>query len=245
MQQLGWDMANYMGIRATKEFDLLSHNMANANTPGFKQELLHLWRLEAPSAPVDTLGQQKAYFLNVRSRDYTQGSLHETGNDTDFALDGPGFFKVQTPQGIRYTRNGTFQLNGQWQLVTKEGYLVLGKNGPITLNANDQNFYMDQEGGVHMDKSLGDQVMIVNFPHPQGLRQDGQCFYVPTPEAGHETEVTNGTKLREGEIEESNCDTTSQMVQLMNIQRSFEAYMKIIDTFAAKDRKVIQEVGTP
>jgi len=237
-------MAVYMGTRASQEFELLSHNMANANTPGFKQELLHLWRLEAPGEPTDELGQQQAYFLNVRSRDYAQGSLHATGNDTDFGLDGPGFFKVQTPKGILYTRNGAFRLNKDWQLVTKEGYLVMGKNGPITLNANDQNFYMDQEGGVHMDKSLGDQLKIVDFPHRQGLRQQGHCYYAPTPQAGRETEATTNTKLREGEIEESNFDANAEMVQLINIQRSFEAYMKVIDTFAAKDRKVIEEIGT-
>jgi len=241
--QLGWNMATYMGIRASKELELLSHNMANANTPGFKQELLHLWRLEAPGDPVDEQGQQQAYFLNVRSRDYSQGSLHATGNDTDFGLDGPGFFKVQTPQGVQYTRNGAFRLNQEWQLVTKEGYLVMGKNGPITLNANDQNFYMDQEGGVHMDKSLGDQITVVDFPNPQALRQQGHCFYAATPASGQETEPTN-TKIREGEIEESNLDPTAEMVQLIDIQRTFEAYLKVIDTFAAKDRKVIEEVGT-
>jgi len=244
VQQLGWNMANYMGIRASQELELLSHNMANANTPGFKQELLHLWRLEAQGAPTDELGQQQAYYLNVRSRDYTQGGLHATGNDTDFGLDGPGFFKVQTPQGLRYTRNGAFRLNQDWQLVTKEGYLVLGKNGPITLNANDQNFYMDQEGGVHLDKSLGDQIIIVDFPNPQGLKQQGHCFYIATPQAGQETEANTNTKIREGEIEESNFDPNAEMVQLINIQRNFEAYMKVIDTFAAKDRKVIEEVGT-
>lgn len=244
MQQLGWNMATYMGIRASQEFELLSHNMANANTPGFKQELLRLWSLEAPGEPTDDLGQQQAFFLNVRSRDYTQGSLHSTGNDTDFGLDGPGFFKVQTPQGLRYTRNGLFQLNGDRQLVTKEGYLVMGKNGPISLNANDQNFYVDQEGGVHMDMSLGDQIAIADFPNPQGLIQQGHCYYAATPEAGQETEPTN-TKIREGEIEASNFDPTAEIVQLINIQRNFEAYMKVIDTFAAKDRKVIEEIGTP
>lgn len=244
MQQSGWNMATYMGIRASQEFELLSHNMANANTPGFKQELLNLWRLETQGASADELGQKPAYFLNVRHRDYTQGALHATGNDTDFGLDGPGFFKVQTPQGVRYTRNGIFQLNPDRQLVTKEGYLVLGTNGPISLNANDQNFYMDQEGGVHLDKSLGDQLAVVDFPNPQGLIQQGHNYYASTPQAGEETPNTT-TKIREGEIEESNFDPSAEIVQLINIQRTFDAYLKVIDTFAAKDRKVIEEIGTP
>jgi flagellar basal-body rod protein FlgG len=233
-----------MGMRASEELDLLSHNMANASTPGFKQELLYLWRLEALGEPSDSLGQVPAYFLNVRSRDYTQGSLHGTGNDTDFALDGPGFFKVETPQGIRYTRNGEFRLNNDRQLVTKEGYLVQGKSGPISLNANDQNFYMDPEGGVHLDRSLGDQISVVDFPNPQGLIQQGSCFYAATPESGTEIEALTA-KVRQGEIEESNVDPTTEIVQLINIQRSFEAYLKVLDTFTAQDQKVINEIGTP
>ena len=242
--EVGWNMAAYMGLRAAKELDLLSHNMANASTTGFKQELLHLWRLQAPGDPTDKLGQQAAYFLDVRSRDFTQGSMHETGNDTDFALDGPGFFKVETPQGIRYTRDGTFRLTKDWELATKEGYLVQGKSGPITLNANDQNFYMDQEGGVHLDKSLGDQIAVVDFINPQALLLQGKNFYVATKESGSEIEALN-TKIRQGEIEDSNTNPTAEMVQLMNIQRNFEAYLKVLDTFVAKDRKVIEEIGAP
>jgi len=242
--QIGWNMAAYMGERASKELELLSHNLANASTPGFKQELLYLWRLDSQAQSSDPLQQQQASYLNVRSRDITQGNLRQTGNETDFALDGPGFFKVQTPQGIRYTRNGMFRLNSDYQLATQEGYLVQGKNGPLTLNANDQNYYMDQEGGIHMDKSLGDQMAVVDFANPQGLATQGHTLYVATPAAGQEIEAPT-TKVREGEIEESNFDPTAEMVQLVNIQRSFEAYLKVLETFAAKDQKVIDEIGTP
>ncbi len=242
--QIGWNMAAYMGTRASKEFELLSHNMANASTPGFKRELQQLWRLDSPAESTDPLGQRQGAFLDVRSRDFTQGNLHETGNDTDFGLDGPGFFKVQTPQGVRYTRNGLFRLTPDRQLATQEGYLVMGKNGPLTLNANDQNYYMDQEGGVHMDNSLGDQMAVVDFANPQGLTHQGNCLYVATPASGQEIEAP-ATKVREGEIEESNFDPTAEMVTLVNIQRSFEAYLKVLDTFAAKDQKVIDEIGSP
>lgn len=242
--QIGWNMAAYMGTRASKEMELLSHNLANASTPGFKQELLYLWRLDTPAESSDPMGQRQAAYLNVRSRDLTQGNLHETGNETDFALDGPGFFKVETPQGVRYTRNGTFRLNANFQLSTQEGYLVQGKNGPITLNANDQNFYMDMEGGIHMDKSLGDQMVVADFANPLGLAPQGHTLYAATPAAGQEIGAPT-TKVRQGEIEESNIDPTVHMVQLVQVQRNYENYLKILDTFAAKDQKVINEIGTP
>jgi len=243
VQQLGWNQAVYMGTRASQELELLTHNMANASTPGFKRELLRLWRQDSPNEPADSMGQKPAYFLNVRHRDHTQGTFHTTGNENDFALDGPGYFKVETPQGVRYTRNGQFRLNAERQLVTREGYMVQGKSGPISLNANDQNFYVDPEGGVHMDKSLGDQFAVVDFPNPHALKQQGGSYYAASPEAGQETEAPN-TKVRQGEVEESNFDPSAEMVQLMNVHRSFDAYMKVLDTFAAKDRKVIEEIGT-
>ncbi len=244
VQQKVWDMTVYMGTRASQELELASHNMANASTPGFKQELLRLWRLDSPAASTNPLEQRPGSYLDVRSRDFTQGSLRESGSDTDFALDGPGFFKVQTPQGIRYTRNGLFRLTADRQLATQEGYLVLGKNGPLTLNANDQNFYMDQEGGIHMDNSLGDQMAVVDFANPQGLTSQGNSLFVATPSSGQEIEAP-ATKVREGEIEESNFDPNAGMIQLVSINRSFEYYLKILETFAAKDQKVIDEVGTP
>jgi len=242
--QIGWNQAVYMGTRAGSEFELLSHNMSNANTPGFKQELIRLWGVQSPKDIPNELGQVPSYFINVRSRDLTQGALHETGNDTDLALDGPGYFKVETPQGVRYTRNGQFQLNPDRQLVTQQGYLVLGKNGPITLNSIDQKFYIDLEGGIHMDNSLGDQLAVVDFPNPQALALQGGNFYAATSESGGETTPIT-TKVRQGEVESSNFDPTSEVVQLVNIQRSFEAYLKVLDTFTTKDQKVIELVGMP
>ena len=184
MEQIGWNMTTYMGMRASQEFELLSHNMANASTPGFKQELLHLWRLEDPNGPTDNLGQRPAYFLNVRSRDYTQGSLHATGNETDFALDGPGFFKVETPQGVRYTRNGLFRLTTDRQLATKEGYLVLGKSGPITLNSIDQNYYVDHGGRRPYGPVPGRPDRGGGFCQPPGFSPAGEKLLRRHPAIG-------------------------------------------------------------
>jgi flagellar basal-body rod protein FlgF len=163
---IGWNMAAYMGVRASRELETVSHNLANASTLGFKRELLNNWQLSPPQNPL--AGEpEAAQYVDVRSRDLNQGSIHETGKDTDLALQGPGFFKIQTPQGIRYTRNGNFRLNPDLQLVTQEGYQVMGKNGPITLDSLDKDFTFDAEGGVHLDKNLGDQIIVVDFPNPR------------------------------------------------------------------------------
>ncbi len=179
----GWNMAAYMGVRASQELAVVSHNLANASTVGFKRELLNNWQVNAP-ANLTADGAGAKNYVDVRSRDLEQGPIHETGKDTDLALQGPGYFKVQTPQGIRYTRNGNFSLDNDYQLVTPEGYTVMGKNGPITLNALDKNFSIDAEGGVHLDNNLGEQVMVVDFPNPQDLSPRGKITWRPGPRPG-------------------------------------------------------------
>lgn len=236
---IGWDMAAYMGVRASRELEVVSHNLANASTPGFKRELLNAWRLTGlrPGDP-----ELRPAYLDVLSRDFSQGALHTTENETDLALEGQGFFKVETPQGVRYTRNGCFLINSDRQLVTQEGYPVLGKNGPITLDAIDQKFSVDEQGGIHLDNSLSDQLAVVAFPHPQDLRPQGRNYYATGPEAGEEQEA-KATRILQGVVEQSNTDPVEEAVNLITIQRSFESYLKVLDAFAASDRKVVEEIG--
>jgi flagellar basal-body rod protein FlgG len=235
---VGWDMAAYMGTRAMRELEVVSHNLANSSTVGFKRELLSNWRLRNPGIS----GAPPPAYLDVLSRDFSQGALHTTENETDLALEGRGFFKVETPRGLRYTRNGCFRLNPERQLVTQEGYPVLGKNGPITLDAIDQKFSVDGQGGIHLDNSLSNQLTVVDFANPQDLRPEGHTFYAAGPEAGEELEAQT-TRVLQGMIEEINLDQVEEAVNLITIQRSFETYLKVLDTFAASDRKVVEDIG--
>jgi flagellar basal-body rod protein FlgG len=237
----GWNMAAYMGVRASRELEVVSHNLANTSTAGFKRELLNNWMVRSPATSQGELVEPGNY-VDVRSRDMEQGSIHETGKDTDLALQGPGYFKVQTPQGIRYTRNGSFALNPEYELVTQQGHKVMGKNGAIALNALDKEFTFDAEGGIHMDKNLGDQILVVDFPNPQDLRPEGQNFLIPGPQAGLEQE-TPTTRVLQGNIEESNVDVVAESVNLIDIHRRYEAYLKVLQTFATSDSKAIQEIG--
>lgn len=255
----GWEQAAYMGIQATRQMELISHNLANTSTIGFKREMIDTWRLDAaptkktvdlpkdrPSFPggeiAKDLALRDAHYVDVQHRDYSQGPIRHTGSETDLAIEGKGFFKVETPKGSRYTRDGGFRINQDNQLITREGYLVQGKGGPIVLNAIDKNFIIDQEGGIHLDQTLGDQIDVVDFNNPQGLRREGDNLYAATEISGAEQPAQNA-RIRQGEIEESNINPMSEVVKMMNTFRQFEALTKTMQSFKDSDDRVIKEVG--
>jgi flagellar basal-body rod protein FlgG len=200
---------------------------------------LNNWRLNNLKSPNP---EPRPAYLDVLSRDFSQGALQTTEGETDLALEGRGFFKVETPRGVRYTRNGCFRLTPERQLVTQEGYPVLGKNGPITLDAIDQKFSVDEQGGIHLDNSLSNQLAVVDFPNPQDLRPQGRNYYAAGPEAGEGQEAA-GARVLQGMVEQSNTDPVEEAVNLISIQRSFESYLKVLDAFADSDRKVVQDIG--
>ncbi len=186
--------------------------------------------------------QRPYYFMAMQGKDFSQGPILTTNNETDLALEGPGFFKIQTPNGIRYTRDGSFRLDSEYQIVTRDGYPLLGKSGPITVNANNKLFLIDQEGGVHLDGTMGDQIDIVNFVNPQGLKKEVGNLFAATDESGGEIAAEN-CLVRQSSIEESNVNPVAGMVNLIAEQRLFESMVKTLQTFEDADGKVTREMG--
>src|SRR6476619_3637607 len=120
-----------------RELDVVANNIANLNTTGFKSDGAVLEEFISPTASVDNFmsADRRVSFVHDRATwiDLSQGTLERTGNSLDVAIDGRGFLAVQTPGGERYTRNGGLQINNNGELVTSEGYQVLGESGPITI----------------------------------------------------------------------------------------------------------------
>ena len=192
-----------------------------------------------------------------------QGALKGTESDFDLALDGKGFMSISTPQGERYTRNGSFILGKEGYLETKEGYPVLGENGPIVVKQN--NFQVDKDGRVWVNKAyqddpldlvgreqneweepvLLDTLKLVNFETVRYLAKQGSSLYKETEESGPALSLAGQTRptVIQGFTEASNVNPVTEMVRMIEVNRLYEANQKTIQTEDASLGKLINEVA--
>jgi len=187
--------------------------------------------------------------LNELYTSFTQGAPKETQNDFDLMLEGSGFFAVSTPYGERYTRNGSFILGKEGFLLTKEGFPVLGENGPINVKAN--NFKIDSDGRIWVnaayqddpalvgrennqweDPVLLDTLKIVEFELDRYLEKQGSSLYRESKTSGPANIISDDRrpKVIQGFLEAANVDPVIEMVQMIEVNRAYEANQKVIQS---------------
>jgi flagellar basal-body rod protein FlgF len=192
---------------------------------------------------------------------FEQGALKESGNPFDLSLDGKGFFTVLTDQGERYTRNGSFLINDEGMLVTKDGYAVLGESGPVMLKKN--NFVVDKSGRIYQNSTftgdperlvsidenewenveLVDTLKVVEFPRDRYLKKQGNSFWSANYESGNARQAPLGstTKVIQGFLEGSNVNPVTEMVRMIEVNRTYEANQKAIQTQDTLTGRLINE----
>ena len=276
----GW-YTGASGMRAQQwRLDAVANNLANVDTDGYKRDVaafksfpeLLLRRQDDDGVYLQPFGSADVapiigkmgmgVELNELFTNFDQGSLKETQSDFDVALDGQGFFAVTTPWGERYTRNGSFQLGKEGYLETKEGYPVLGENGPIRVKAN--NFQIDKDGRVWINAAYADDpelmisrennqwedqvkldtLKIVEFDIPRYLEKQGSSLYKESETSGPAMIIEAGSrpKVIQGFVEASNVDPVVEMVQMIEVNRAYEANQKIIQTEDAALGVLINQV---
>lgn len=234
-----------------KRQENISANVANINTSGYKsQEIIQSTRAsEVMSNHLDgpLLNQQQDIGGFVFSnqideivQNFSQGGLKATASATDVAIQGDGFFTVESPEGGNYyTRNGNFTVNDAGQLVTQEGHRVLGTTGngqsaPIQVNSSD--FSIDNRGNL---AGTGMSLMITEFNDTAGLTRVGDTLF--TGQGG--TVQTGGTVVQQNYLETSNITTVDEITNLMQVSREFEANQKALSAADETLRKAVNEVG--
>jgi flagellar basal-body rod protein FlgG len=208
--------------------DITTNNLANANTIGYKRDFGSV--LEAERG------------LGIESEpDLSPGAMTTTGNPLDAAIDGQGFFVIQAPDGVRYTRTGSFSLNADGELVTKDGMPVLSSSGsPISVG---EGVVAIQDGGaVTVDGSEVATLKIVTVDDPRNLEKvGGHRFRWNGPASG--LTDADEPRVKGGVLERSNVNAVDEMVHLMAAYREFEAAQRTLRTFGEMNAKLIQEMG--
>jgi len=232
------------------EMAVISNNLANVNTTGFKQDravfedLLYQNQTQAGADTSQTTQSPSGMSIGTGTqvvateKDYSQGSLTQTGNPLDVAVQGQGFFQIQMPDGTTaYTRDGTFQTNAQGQLVTSSGYLV---QPGITIPQGAQSVTIGSDGTVSVTLAgqsaatqIG-QLQLANFINPPGLQPIGQNLLVQSassgsPQTGSPGQNGLGT-LSQGHLESSNVNVVEELVNMIQTQRAYEMNSKAINT---------------
>jgi flagellar basal-body rod protein FlgF len=207
-------------------FDTIANNLANSNTNGFKKDIISF--------------HQILTMENNSSTDFAPGPIHYTGNQLDVALDGPGFFKVQSPRGMRYTRDGSFTLNGDQQLVTQSGDIVLGQNGPVKIDGGEVS--IDTDGTVVVSGAQVERLAVVDLRQTQLLIKEGNSCY---RFEGEERDIFPAEKVRvqNGYLESSNVNPTEEMIKMVEALRVFESAQKAIQCIDELTGKMVNDAG--
>jgi flagellar basal-body rod protein FlgG len=227
-----------------RTMDVLANNLANLDTPAFKRDSLMtrsfadvlLSRINDPAGNNGAIGPLNwGVHPDVISTDFTEGPLESTGRAADMALAGDGFFVVETPQGLRYTRSGNFQVNAAGYLCTPEGYYVRGTNGRIHVGGPD--FSVDLAGNI---ASAGGnyRLQIVRFNDNTALRKEGNNLF-----SGPAVAALSDAEVLQGYLEGSNVDLSTEMVNMITVSRNYEANQRMISMIDGTLQKAVNEVG--
>jgi flagellar basal-body rod protein FlgF/flagellar basal-body rod protein FlgG len=226
----------------TEALDTIAHNVANASTKGFRAS--H----NVFSSVLATTGDTPLSVLNQDANDYgvlsgteldtTQGAMTPTGNELDLAMEGPGYFTVQTANGVAYTRGGNFRVSPQGQLITSAGDPVQGENGPIMIVGTPVSISPD--GTISANGAIAGRLKLAEFAPATQIQSAGGTYY--TVPAGTAVAASK-SQVRQGMLEESNVNPVTSAVELITAQREVEAMRHVLSMYSTElDKTAAQDL---
>ena len=235
-----------------RELDVVSNNIANLNTTGFKSDNSAFSEYLMPVAHADQFALPDRRMSYVQDRatwhDLSQGPVQQTGSPLDVAIDGEGFLVVETPRGERYTRNGSLQLNNTGEIVTSAGERVLGESGPIVLQTTDRDIVIHADGTIKVREGISlnsdstrGKLRLVTFANPQALQKDGtSMFSAPT---GVQAQPAQKIHILQGAVEKSNVRGVIEMTRMIEVTRSYTEVANIVQQQNDMRRNAIQQLA--
>lgn len=238
-----------------KRLQLLSNNLANVNSVGFKKDRSRFLAFDLAALttgnkrPVNWhRSQAPEYWMEYSTyTDFSAGEIKKTDSPFDLALSGSGFFCVQTPDGIQYTRRGDFTVNADEVLVTQEGWPVLGQSGEIQIKlakpaGDNREFSVSEDGYITVDGSQVGRLRIIDFTQSHALEKAGHNYYrALKPNALQD--LDEDLKVSQGFLELSNVDTVRMMTEMIEVLRGYESYQKMMRSIDDMNARLINDVG--
>ncbi len=238
------DITELSMINDLRQLDIISHNLANANTAGFKRDValtrvfdqllsgeIQAWNSSQMVDLVQMGALENKHSLMPEMKivvDHASGALQYTGNPLDIAIEGEGYFELWSEQGIRYSRGGAFSIDASGRLANSQGMVVGGENGDIRLQSGD--ITVDRNGLIRENGERAGQLKLVRFTDPSVLIKVGMgVMKAPAHQVAHPLSQRAGESgIRQGYQEASNVDAAEEMVKMMSALRHFESASRII-----------------
>ncbi|MFH0765424.1 MAG: flagellar basal-body rod protein FlgF [Calditrichota bacterium] len=207
--------------------ETVGNNLANVNTTGFKGDkryfrtaLDNMLLQGGPDGSPLHLTEEQFPIIT----DFSQGSLSETRNPLDVAINGDGFFALETGECVSYTRNGNFTINVESELVNSRGFRVLSESGPIRITG--KQVLIRENGEIIVDGQVAGAFKIVDFEKPYNLKRNGFGYFLPV--GGSEGMTSEKLSIKQGFLENSNVDAITEMIQMIELNRNYESCQKAI-----------------
>lgn len=229
-------------LAAFRSMDVIANNIANVSTPGFKRESAKFEELVQRVKPSDDPASPRSLSF-VRDagivRDVSGGRFDSTGAPFDLAINGKGYFAVQTAAGERYTRNGHFTLNADGIIVTEDGNPLLGDGGPISVTVDDGDVSIGPDGTVTGKQGQMGKVRLVDFANERALTKQGTSLYSTTQAS---LPAANAV-ITQGMLESSNVQPVVEISRMIEVMRSYEATATLSKSADDMKRQAIQKLG--
>ena len=233
-------------LNATSRWqESIAQNLASSSIPGFKKQELSFGAVAGGLMPASAQALTPVSLPRaVAATNFSPGELRFTGSKNDVALEGTGFFAVQMPDGATaYTRDGEFQVNASGQLVSKQGYPVLGESGPIQLDtANPAPLAVSATGEVSQGADVKGTLKVVSFNNPQLLTPISSGYFVARNPALSPAPATEA-RFHQGYVEAANTSPTTEMANLITSMRMYEANQRVIQANDDRMGRAISELG--
>jgi flagellar basal-body rod protein FlgF len=228
-------------VAQERRLGFISNNLANALTAGYKSSKAVFEGVLSSSVTDMETNKEDNTFVGIYDShiNFAEGSLIETGNKLDLALQGDGFFVIRTPEGDRYTRNGQFALDADKTLVTHDGFPVAGEGREIIVDGREVN--IEKDGSVFVDKVLAGKIKLVRFAAKEFLRPVGRSLFENMNQENRELPAV-GSSVNQGFNEASNVEVVKEMLEMIACMRAYEAYRKVQQTAGDMAAK-LQEVA--